>query len=146
MNPRDFLDVADEWATGSREAEWRSAVSRAYYAVHHVARRLLSQCGFIVPVGDQAHAFVWLRLCNCGQPDLVRLGNDLNYLRGLRNWADYDLDQPFQQRIAVHQVQTAGDMIDLLEDVARTPTVLVAVMNAIKTYERDVLRQETWRS
>jgi hypothetical protein len=62
MNPRDFLEVADEWAGGTREAEWRSAVSRAYYAVHHVARRMLEEWGFAVPTADQAHAFVWLRL------------------------------------------------------------------------------------
>ena len=30
MNPRDFLELADEWLTGVREGEWRSAVSRAY--------------------------------------------------------------------------------------------------------------------
>lgn len=30
MDPLDFLEVADEWAAGNREAEWRSAVSRAY--------------------------------------------------------------------------------------------------------------------
>jgi hypothetical protein len=32
MNPRDFLDVADELLAGSTEASWRSAVSRAYDA------------------------------------------------------------------------------------------------------------------
>jgi uncharacterized protein (UPF0332 family) len=37
MNPHDFLEVANEWLTGIREAEWRSAVSRAYYAAFHVA-------------------------------------------------------------------------------------------------------------
>ena len=48
MNPHDFLEVANEWITGVREAEWRSAVSRAYYAAFHVARLLLERCGFSV--------------------------------------------------------------------------------------------------
>ena len=45
MKPRDFLDVADELSDG--EAHWRSAVSRAYYAAFHVARRLLIELGFV---------------------------------------------------------------------------------------------------
>ncbi len=28
MNPSDFLDVANELVEGTREAEWRSGVSR----------------------------------------------------------------------------------------------------------------------
>jgi uncharacterized protein (UPF0332 family) len=78
MNPRDFLEVADEWASGTREAEWRSAVSRAYYAVHHVARHLLMDSGFAVSTGDQSHSFAWLRLANCGHPDVEQAGRLLN--------------------------------------------------------------------
>jgi uncharacterized protein (UPF0332 family) len=37
----DFLDLADDLATGSDEAAWRSAISRAYYAILHVAYRTL---------------------------------------------------------------------------------------------------------
>ena len=66
MNPREFLDLAGEWAAGTREGEWRSAVSRAYYAAFHVARTLLQDCGFAVPAAEQAHAYLWLRLANAG--------------------------------------------------------------------------------
>jgi hypothetical protein len=72
MSPREFLEVADEWATGTREAEWRPAVSRAYYAAFHGARAVLQQAGFVVPQGDQAHAYLWL----------LR-GFEWHYLRGL---------------------------------------------------------------
>jgi hypothetical protein len=77
MNPLDFLEVADELIGGMREADWRSAVSRAYYAAFHVARRLLQRCGFTVPDGDQAHAYLWLRLSNAGHPDVRQAGLDL---------------------------------------------------------------------
>jgi len=33
----DYLDLAEELAARSEEAAWRSAKSRAYYAVLHVA-------------------------------------------------------------------------------------------------------------
>jgi uncharacterized protein (UPF0332 family) len=145
MNPRDFLDVADELATGIREADWRSAASRAYYAAFHIARRLLGRCGFGVPDADQAHAYLWLRLCNSGQPDIKRAGEDLQYLRKIRNQADYDIDDPFDQRQAVEVVQQATDIIIVLEAAATTPTVLTRITDAMRTYERDVLRQVTWR-
>jgi hypothetical protein len=57
MDPRDFLDVAGEWVTGTREAEWRSGVSRAYYATFHVARDLLRRCGY---AGATPAARMWI--------------------------------------------------------------------------------------
>jgi uncharacterized protein (UPF0332 family) len=85
MDPRDFLVVAAEWVTASREAEWRSAVSRAYYSAFHVGRQLLNRAGFAIPEGPTGHAAVWLRLANAGQPDIVEAGNNLNVLREYRN-------------------------------------------------------------
>jgi uncharacterized protein (UPF0332 family) len=92
MNPNEFLDVAAELLQGLAEGGWRSAVSRAYYSAFHVARRLLRQGGFVVPQGEQAHAYLYLRLGNAGQPDVVAAGRDLNFLRTVRNRADYDID------------------------------------------------------
>jgi uncharacterized protein (UPF0332 family) len=144
MTPRDILEVADALCTGVKEAEWRSAVSRAYYAAFHTARLLFQQCGFDVPRADQAHAYLWLRLANSGQPDVVNAGKDLNHLRHLRNWADYDLDQPMDQASVIGYVQAAETIIELLELVGTEPTVRTPVIEAIKIYERDVLRQVTW--
>src|SRR5579884_4183300 len=145
MNPRDFLEVADELSGGSREAEWRSACSRAYYAAFHVARELLRQCGFEVPQAEQAHAYLWLRLQNCGQRDLIQAGRAIQELRGHRNWADYDLDDPFLEEAARDSVNDVLDAVRLLDDTAALPEVLAQVTAAIRVYERDVLRQETWR-
>src|SRR3954468_7630567 len=104
MNPREFLDLADEWSAGSREGEWRSAVSRAYYAAFHVARSLFLHCGFSVPPGDQAHGYQMVRLANAGHPDVQRVGNNLNDLRRVRNQADYDLSTSFTQRNSINYV------------------------------------------
>ena len=101
MTPRDFLDQAAAWVTGWEEADWRSAVSRGYYAAFHTARRLLQHCGFVVPRAESSHAYLWLRLSNTGHPDVVIAGHDLNDVRQARNWADYDLD-PLRHR-SLHQ-------------------------------------------
>lgn len=55
MKPRAFLDLADELVVASGEAEWRSAVSRAYYAAFHTGRVLLQAMGFVVPAAESAH-------------------------------------------------------------------------------------------
>lgn len=91
MNARDFLALALHLAQESAESEWRSAVSRAYYAAFHVARELLQQCGFLVPRSERAHAYLWLRLANSGHLATATAGSKLNTLNGDRNRADYDL-------------------------------------------------------
>jgi uncharacterized protein (UPF0332 family) len=145
MKPQEFLEVADEWVAGIREAEWRSAVTRAYYAAFHVARDLLQRCGFVVPQGEQAHAYLWLSLSNSNHPDVKLAGGDLNYLRSLRNRADYDLDQPFPHTVAVGQVQAADEIIKLFDAIPTTPTVQAQITTAIKDYEQRVLGQNTWQ-
>jgi uncharacterized protein (UPF0332 family) len=145
MSPREFLDVADELATGNREGDWRSAASRAYYAAFHVARQLLRQSGFAVPQADRAHSYLWLRLANAGHPDVQRAGNDLSDMRVVRNQADYDLDNPFLQQDGLDQVHQALRVVQVLEALPAVPAVLAQVIGAIRVYERDVLGQVTWQ-
>lgn len=144
MNPHDFLEVANEWITSVREVDWRSAVSRAYYGAFHVARLLLERCGFSVPRGDQAHGYLWLRLANSGRPAVENAGNKLSTLRGVRNWADYDLTRFLDHLTAFDQVQAAEAIVQTLEAVSTTPTVQQQITDAMKIYERDVLGQVTW--
>ena len=146
MSPRDILDVASDLVAGPREADWRSGVSRAYYAAFHVARLLLEGCGFAVPRAEQAHAYLWLRLSNTGRPDVDAAGAKLDNLRSKRNWADYDLNRPFAEALAVAWVQNAEDVIDLFEQVPTLPHVQQQIVDGIRGYERDVLRQVTWQA
>ncbi len=143
MDARDYLRLAEKLVTGSTEAEWRSAVSRAYYAAFHVARRLLLSCGLKVPRLDRVHAYLWRRLANCGDVEVRDAGNVLNFLRGERNNADYDFDQPLDQGGAATRVQRARNVILALEKAAKEP-LKTQITEAMKTYERDILKEETW--
>jgi uncharacterized protein (UPF0332 family) len=49
MNWRDFLSLAARLGADTTEADWRTAVSRAYYAAFHAARQLLTGLNFTVP-------------------------------------------------------------------------------------------------
>lgn len=45
MDPADFISLAIRLSNNPREADLRTAVSRAYYGAFHLARRLLRDCG-----------------------------------------------------------------------------------------------------
>ncbi len=144
MNPRDFLTLANALAAGTTEAAWRTAISRAYYAAFHTARQLLRDLGFRVPRGDQAHAYLWMRLSNCGDPQLVVAGQKLQDLRGKRNEADYDIDLPLPQANASPRLIAAGHVIQTLASGRVEPT-RTQIINAMRAYERTVLRVVTWQ-
>ncbi|HZT80535.1 MAG TPA: HEPN domain-containing protein [Gemmataceae bacterium] len=144
MNGRDFLTLADSLVAGSTEAEWRSAVSRAYYAVFHIARQLFTDLGFTVPQSDRAHAYLWYRLSNTGDPQVAWAGSSLNDLRSLRNEADYDLHRLASQTLAASHVQLAHRIIQALDSAGNEPT-RTQITDAIKDYELNVLHQVTWR-
>ena len=145
MDETGFLDVADDLSTGSREADWRSAISRAYYAAFHKARRFLRHNGFTVPRAEQAHAYLWLRLSNARHPDVDNAGLELGQLRTARNKADYDVDIPVDHAECIDHVQVAAGIIQLLDDLTKEAAILARVLDAIKIYEHDVLREVTWR-
>jgi uncharacterized protein (UPF0332 family) len=142
VNGRDFLLAAKLLLPATLEAAWRSAVSRAYYAAFHVARQLLEDLGFRVPFGERAHAYLWLRLYNGGHPQIRLAGQRLNDLRTERNRADYELRRPVRQAQAAGHVRLAEQLIQILD--ATSASTRTQITDAMKLYERDVLKQVTW--
>jgi len=143
MNWRTFVTLAARLATGTTEADWRSAVSRAYYASFHVARQLLSDLRFTVPRADRAHQYLVFRLSNGGDPDVAQAGRDLETLRRLRNRADYDDPPAFVPLQADGAVRLAEQVIARLDAATQDPTRTL-ITDAMKIYERDVLQDVTW--
>jgi uncharacterized protein (UPF0332 family) len=143
MDFRDYLSLARALAAANTEAEWRSASSRAYYAAFHVARRLLLDLSFRVPRADKAHSYLWLRLSNAGHADVITAGGRLGGLRQERNRADYDDYRPVTQATATSNVLLAEEIIQALDAAAVEP-VRTQITDAMKIYERDVLRDITW--
>ena len=142
MNPRNFHTQAQKVVVLAGEEDWRSAVSRAYYAAFHVVRVFMEGLGFAVPQADRAHGYLWLRLQNCGAPSMEQQGRDLQELRRQRNSADYDMNRVYRQTDAHREVGRAAAMI-LFFDAVVEPT-RTQVMNQMKDYERVVLRVVTW--
>ncbi len=94
---REYIVLADELAERGSEAAKRSAVSRAYYGAFNPARRWLE--ANVGPIGSRAaHKQVWdafgiSALASEGTRDKWEAVGELgDYLRTLRNQADYDDD------------------------------------------------------
>jgi hypothetical protein len=145
MNSREFLTLAQALFRDRGEAAWRLAVSRAYYAAFHVARELQDDLGFAVPRGERAHGHLWLRPSNCGDSPMATTGAALNTLRQDRNAADYDLQRPLSQANATRSVRAAEQTI-LLLGAAATEPLRSSITDAMKIYERDVLKDVTWHA
>jgi hypothetical protein len=145
MNPRDFLAVAEDLLEAVREADWRTAVSRAYYAAFLLATEVLREAGFAVPQDGNAHTHVYLRLSNCGRAEVVTAAQRLWHLREARNWAENNMTVPLELAVALDAVADARRAVRLLDDLAGSEAVLALVVAAMRVYERDVLKQVTFR-
>jgi uncharacterized protein (UPF0332 family) len=144
MTGRGFLTLAARLTSGTEEADWRTAVSRAYYAAFHAARSLLTDLGFTVPREERAHKYLSFRLTNAQVGRSARVGLDLDNLRTERNRADYDLGDPFDAAAALQHVRTAEQVLQALAALGQEPD-RSALTDAIKTYERTVLGAVTWQ-
>lgn len=83
FDPLDFLAVARSLAANQREAELRTAVGRAYYALFLLARDKLAVSG-----GPNVHQRVITQLR--GRPGYRAAADQLDALRRLRVVADYE--------------------------------------------------------
>jgi uncharacterized protein (UPF0332 family) len=143
MTGRDFLALATRLAAATDEPEWRTAISRAYYAAFHVARELLSHLGFVVPVDEKAHNYLYFRLNNCGNALIITAASNLYALRRLRNGADYDMRRTVDGQLASVQVGLASTIIQTLDNL--TAAEQIQIRDTMIIYERDVLQNVTWQ-
>jgi len=123
MNPRAFHILADALAHGRGPAEFRSAISRAYYAVYLVAVETLATTGWRISKGPAGHADVQRCLSNCGDRAIEKIGSDLSDFRRTRNLADYEPgDKAVEvQAKALFYVEMARIMIQTLDACREEP-------------------------
>ncbi|MFM9961163.1 MAG: HEPN domain-containing protein [Planctomycetaceae bacterium] len=144
MTSDEFLQLARELSAGPSEAYWRTAVSRAYYASFHLVRQRLSEWGFHIRKSDQAHAGMSRRLGVLALDGWDDLARDLSQLRTDRNFADYDIERVFPKRLAVNCLAVTERIIKTLHTKLSDNEQQQAIA-AIRDYERNVLRDVTWR-
>lgn len=116
----------------------RSAISRAYYAVYHVASESLFTLGFRIPREHRGHAEVRAYLAQSRVDPIVQVGALLDGLQALRVKADYWLrdPQPEDPGVIATWLGRAAWMIRILDAVAADPAARARMTAAIRTWQQ----------
>jgi uncharacterized protein (UPF0332 family) len=116
-------------------AELRTAVSRAYYALYHVAVGLLKKMGVKHSGGWEAHQMIPDALRYSGNDHVIAAARELLDLRKARWAADYDMeDEAVEEQTRVHKlVARAKQAIKKLDnceaDAARFVEARIKIRN-----------------
>ena len=141
MNPREFCTVAGVFAARGEAAASRSAISRAYYSLFHVVLDFLVAHQVKLPKKrPECHQLIFRLLFNCGNEDLKLVASALNDLRGLRNDADYDMNNRDVElpSVARAAVERALREISRFDAFIHSQTEITSVVQAIKLHATSV--------
>jgi flavin-binding protein dodecin len=136
MKARQFLSIARRLAERDSEEDWRSAVSRAYYAVFHECLDAIVRWGLRPPKTD-VHKFVSSVLCCAPCPALNGIGRLVAGLCNLRRVADYVLDSEAFQRpqAARNAVRRAKQALAHLEGIESQEASVDTVRAAVRVWQ-----------
>jgi uncharacterized protein (UPF0332 family) len=106
FNWSGYFQLAEELAKSNNEASLRSALSRAYYYVYHLALDRAKANGFTIVPGEGFHKQLWRNYGGSPEPACQKLAIIADRLKEKRERADY------------HQTynRIADDIPDMLED------------------------------
>jgi uncharacterized protein (UPF0332 family) len=111
MHWGEFQTTAERRARGATEGDWRSGISRSYYAVFHFFREFLLSHGLDVGRGGQAHFTLYTGLWNCSFPAVAAVAKKINDLRIRRTAADYELHQSIRNPAALNAIRISRDIV-----------------------------------
>ena len=99
-----------------------STVSRAYHAAFNVAAEFYQRL-VTMPSDAKGHRLAYYYLNNCEDESLIEVGGDLDDLRGIRNDADYDMNQKrVEKEVNVQNwVDVADEIIKTLDECNKRP-------------------------
>ncbi|MEK7398583.1 MAG: hypothetical protein AAB116_16750 [Candidatus Poribacteria bacterium] len=106
-----YIYLADELLTGTDEAYYRSAISRAYYGVFCIAR---DRKGYSDYKKSDAHSKVIENYVKSSDEDERIIATILIKLRRARNYADYDANVVINREMAKMMVNSAKAILDIL--------------------------------
>jgi uncharacterized protein (UPF0332 family) len=112
----EYLQLAEDLAKRGNEGSLRSAISRAYYYVYHLALKRAQTNGLIFVQGGM-HAQLWRVFSESPDPDCRKLGTIAGRLKKLRDRADYEPSFPRVQEEIPYTLADARDFATLLVKV-----------------------------
>ncbi|MCY3023234.1 MAG: hypothetical protein NTW87_30015 [Planctomycetota bacterium] len=140
MQPLEFLHTAEDlWRNGIREADWRSSISRSYYAVYWMIGEeflktmpliLLQSVSLARKKDHLVHEKLPMVLKGSSDAKIQELGEALENLRLARVKADYHLASAISQVKAEDEYGNATDLRDELQKYG--------VLNLATVVQRDL--------
>ncbi len=122
FNWRDYLRLAEDLCKQNTETHYRSAISRAYYAVFNI---LKIKAGYRKADGSFHQDFISLLKIadddivdklNISAGNLTTIGVYLDDLRKERNFADYNGLQRFDEVRALQNINKAKAIFEIYEE------------------------------
>jgi uncharacterized protein (UPF0332 family) len=113
----EYLKLAEELGKRADEASLRSAISRAYYYVFHLALKRAEANDFTFVTGGM-HTQLWRVFSESPEPDCRRLGAIAGRLKNRRERADYT---PTFARVDEEIPGTLADAKDFAALLVRLP-------------------------
>lgn len=145
MKPKSFHDLAARLANeGSEPAQFRTAISRAYYSVYNTGAHLVrTLTGAFEPPENQGY-HTWLRDCLKQSKDnlVIQTGQQLYGMSEQRKDADYEMDASKaktaveNQKTAQTAVELAARLIERLENARKDPTRRNRIQTALHNCTR----------
>jgi uncharacterized protein (UPF0332 family) len=135
MEPRQFLETAKTLADLElEEPDWRSAISRAYYASFLDARELLDVMQFAVSRRKDTHQEVRKHFTHSSQSLGRTIARELSILHAQRLNADYEMADSLVYNVkdAEFAIAKAKHIIDLLDRCRQTPGLYSSIQASIK--------------
>jgi hypothetical protein len=132
------------------QAECRSSISRAYYAVHHLACDFFETIGLRAPTSGEAHVAIIQGLLESGDDELSAIGSDLETLHSQRHAADYKLRDPRTESLShaetmVTMAESAAGQINSQKAIyTKDPPIGKATADRIKAWSDRSSRNFSW--
>jgi uncharacterized protein (UPF0332 family) len=127
LDPREFIRLASNLTEGSDEARWRSAVSRAYYGLFHLAGEKLealtrnSDQPFRWTGRRKGHAELRLHWDRRAQFQGSLIANALARAYHMRNVADYELNSNFTKETVTYILNLVGRTAEQIKGIESIP-------------------------
>jgi len=90
----DYLTFAKELSARTEEYCLRTAISRTYYYIFHLARQRIVDNQFHVVRGENSHRQIWEKFENDPDPRCKKLYFTAKKLQDKRKQADYEIPYP----------------------------------------------------
>jgi uncharacterized protein (UPF0332 family) len=90
----DYLTLAQELSARKEEHCLRTAISRAYYYVFHLARQRVEDNKFPIARGENSHRQIWEKFEKDPDPRCQKLYLAAKRIQDKRKQADYDIPFP----------------------------------------------------